>query len=128
MIPFLAAIPGVGPVIALGITAVQYLVKCAVCMIALAIGASWLAGDVHGHRKANAACRAADLAMQLNAEKRDASILADTIKFKESQLVTMEGESADLKKRLDAYEADRPNVSCPLGVDRAGRLRNILAR
>lgn len=119
-----AFIPAFLPaVISIGAT----ILRCKPCLIALAIIAAFIFGDVRRHRIETAKCAAADVAMQLKAKQRDADILAAKVQFQDQQLVALEGQSDDLKKRLAEYEG-APKVACPLGVDRAGRLRNILTR
>lgn len=123
----LAFIPGVGPLLALGSSLIGIVTRCIPCMVVIGLVVAWVAGDIHGHRKSDAACHAADIAIQLKAKERDAAILADTVKFKDQQMTVLQSQSDDLKARLDEYEKS-PKVACPLGVDRAGRLRNILSR
>ena len=103
------------------------LISCRPCLIVLAIVAAFLFGFVKGHYQAAQTCRAHDIAMQLAAAKRDATIAADTVKFQQDQLATANAEANILQGKLDDYE-NAPKLRCPLGADRARRLRAILGQ
>jgi hypothetical protein len=122
--PFLA----LGPLLSLGSKALDYLLHCTICMVASAIVIAWLAGDIHGHRKEATKCRAADIAMQLAAAKRDASIQADTAKLAQQQADELTKVNANLTRKVSDYEASlksRPGPGCPLTGDDVRRLRDI---
>jgi hypothetical protein len=128
MLGLLAFIPGIGPIISIGSSIIGTILRCKPCLIALAISAAFIAGDIHGRGKERAACRAADIAMQLKAAQRDVAIQNDTIQFKQQQIDDLSKETDDLKRQKDAYDkaaSDSKTVSCPIGDDRANRLRNI---
>ena len=117
-------IPGVGPLISGGLSLVGTVLRCTPCLVALAIGAAFLYGDIHGHRASDATCAANDVKMQLAAAERDKAAADDAKQFAEQQSASLAAENAALKQKVDDY-AKAPHAVCPLGDDRANRLRNI---
>jgi hypothetical protein len=116
------------PIVSIISSLVGALLRCTPCLIALAVGVAWLAGDIHGHRKADAACRAADIAMQLKAAQRDATIAADTARLAQSQADDLSKLNEDLNRKVSDYESslkNRPGPGCPLSADDLRRLRNV---
>ena len=126
MLNLVTLIPGVGPIAGVVFKVVAYIARCTPCMLAIAGVVLWIAGDIHGHRKADAKCKAADIAMQLAAAKRDVAAAADAQKFAERKSVELDAQISDLNKKVSDYEK-LPHVACPLG-DRAGGLRSIAPR
>jgi hypothetical protein len=120
-------VPGVGPILGGGLSALGALFRCTLCMIAISIGIAFLAGDLHGDRVANAQCKAADVAMQLAAAQRDVKAAKDAAEFADQQLKTLDAENVALTQKVTAYEK-APHVACPLGDDRANRLRGIIGQ
>lgn len=119
----LALIPGAGPIVALLYKLGGVILRCTPCLIALAICGAWIHGDIHGHRKADAKCAAADLAMQLKAAQRDVDAKADAAKFAQAQVDVLSQENAKLNQKVADY-AKFPHAACPLGA-RADKLRAI---
>lgn len=113
MLSLLSMVPGIAVAAKFGGAAVDFLVNCRVCMIAIAVIVVFLAGDIRGHHVATARCKADDLAQQLAAAKRDLSIkmgLAKLAQDRSAQLVT---ENSVLSKKVSDYEATLTN-SCLL--------------
>jgi hypothetical protein len=115
-------VPGLLPA---AVAAVGVILRCKLCLVVIAVCVAFLVGDVRGYRRADAKWRAADVAMQLKAKERDLAILEDQRKFALAQLSELASEDASLKKKLDDYEKS-PKTACPIGADRAKRLRDIL--
>lgn len=115
-------IPGFLPA---AISIIGIILRCKPCLIALAVVTAFIVGDVRGHRLSDAKCRAADIAMQLKAAQRDATIQADTLKQREQEIKDLAAESSGLKKQRDQYAELAKTGACPIGDDRARRLRDI---
>lgn len=118
-------IPGFLP---LAISVLGAILRCKPCLIALAIIAAFITGDIRGHRLSDAKCKAADIAMQLKAAQRDASIAADTAKLAKQQADELSKANDDLNRKVTDYEtviAKRGGPGCPLTGDDVRRLRNI---
>lgn len=101
------------------------ILRCKPCLVVIALFAVYVATDIHVTNRERGICQAADIAMQLKAVERDKAIAADTIKFQEQQLAALGTESAELKGKLAQYE-NAPKTACPIGADRANRLRDIV--
>jgi len=124
MIALLGLIPGAGLIAPV----IGYILRCTVCMIVMAIGIAWVVGDIHGHRNADAKCRAADIAMQLKAAQRDTAIAADTAALAQQQAADLAKVNDDLNRKVADYEtviAKRGGPGCHLTGDDVRRLRNI---
>jgi hypothetical protein len=110
MIGLLLATPGVATVWRLVAAAVEFIFRCKPCLVALAIGIAWVAGDVHGHRHENAAWSAKWSAAEAKSERdrqaRDAFVKAKIEKDAGDRLAEVSARSTELEKKVEAYERD----------------------
>jgi septal ring factor EnvC (AmiA/AmiB activator) len=128
LLGLVSLIPGAGPVVA-GIGYVLGMLwRCKPCLIAMALLAAFVWGDIRATRKERAACKAADLSMQLKAKERDLAIKEDTVKFAQQKVDELTQQTTDLKKKVSDYDkalTDSKAGACPISDDNARRLRGI---
>ena len=125
MFAILGLIPGFGAIASVAGAVISFILSCRPCLIALAILAAFIWGDIHGNASRAKKCRADDLAAQLAAVKRDNDAKAETIRFNENQVKDLQGESGRLRAERDEYAHLSKTGSCAIGDDRARRLRGI---
>lgn len=110
MLGLLAAIPGVGPIYTVAAGAIGFLLRCTPCLIALAIGAAWIAGDIHGHRKENAQWSAkwdaAEAKAELDRKKRDAFAKAKMEADANERIAGIAARADNLETKVQKYEKD----------------------
>lgn len=110
---------------------VRAVLGCTPCLVALAIAAAFFYGDYRGAHRERVACHAADIAMQLRAKERDASIAEDKARFAESQKKDLQAALAASDEKVSGYEKLLKSGKigrCALSPDAAERLRYLLHR
>lgn len=126
MLGLLFAMPGVASAFSAGTAVIGFIGRCTVCMIALAIGAAWIAGDIHGHRKSNAACRSEQLAAELATKTADVDIARRAAADAALRAASIQNEADAANKRADDYAEElqkRPVPACNLNQSDLDRLR-----
>jgi hypothetical protein len=83
-----------------------------------------LFGDIHGRDLELAKSKAADLQAQVDKEKREAAIAADTAKDATARAAELDQENTALTKKVADYEAHLTGNACVIGDD-VGRLLDI---
>lgn len=108
MLGLLLATPGVATASRAVAAVAGFTVKCAPCMIALAIGTAWVAGDIHGHHKEGATWSARWAAAEAKAERdrmaRDAFAKARMEKDANDRLAGISASAAELETKVRDYE------------------------
>jgi hypothetical protein len=118
-------IPGISTI---AVSIAGGILRCKPCLVAIAIVAALIFGDVHGHLKSDEKCRAADNAMQLKAAQRDAAIAASTAALAQQQADDLSKANEKLTEQVNSYEktiASRAGPGCPLAPADLRGLRNI---
>ena len=77
------------------------LIKCRPCLVAIAIVTAAIAGNIHGHTKEAAKCRAAELDAQLRNQRVDLDN-ARRSAADEARRATIIQETSDVQRRKDA--------------------------
>jgi uncharacterized membrane protein YeaQ/YmgE (transglycosylase-associated protein family) len=125
----LSFIPGVGPVAGVLGSVISTVGSCTVCMVALGIGGAWVAGDIHGHHKAEAVCQAADVSAQLAATRRDAAIAAMSAASEKKRADDLAAANSGLDKQVADFELERKKLpavnGCLLRQSDLQRLQGI---
>lgn len=110
MLGLLAMIPGAGAAYSVVSGVVGAILRCNLCMIAIAIGVSWIAGDIHGHRKENAAWSAkwseADAKAERDRKARDVFTKAKMEADANDRLAGLTARSTELQTKVQKYEHD----------------------
>lgn len=126
MLGLLAAAPGVASVFNVGSAVFGAILRCTVCMIAIAIAAAFIAGDIRGKHKAEGVCQADKLRAELatkNADIENARRAAADATLRASA-IQVDVDAAN--KRADDYAEElkkRPVPSCGLTDADLRRLR-----
>lgn len=117
MLGLLLAAPGVGSIISAGSAVFGAILRCTVCMIAIAIVAAFIAGDIRGKHRAEAACEAENLAAQLAAKNADLANARKAAADAAFRAATIQKDADDEKQRMETYVAElqsRPAPACNL--------------
>jgi hypothetical protein len=110
MLGLFLGLPGASVVWRVGAAVVEFLLSCKPCLIALAIGAAWVAGDVHGSRHESAVWsakwKAAEAKAEHDRQTRDAFVKAAMEKNANDRVAGISARAAELEKKVEAYEQD----------------------
>ena len=110
MLGLLALIPGAGVAYSAAASVIGAVLRCTVCMIAIAIGVAWVAGDIHGHRKENAAWSAkwseAEAKSERDRKARDVFTKAKMEADANDRLAGLTARSSELETKVKKYEHD----------------------
>lgn len=110
MLAILTAVPGVATFYSLAARVIGALLRCNLCMIAIAVGVAWIAGDIHGHRKEEAAWSAKWSAAEAKAERdrlaRDVFAKAKTEADANDRLAGISARAEQLETKVQKYERD----------------------
>lgn len=101
MLSLLSFIPGIGPVAQVVSSVATFIIKCKPCLIAIALLAAYITGDVRGRHIEGQKCKANDIAQQLAATKRDAGIAQSEAEAQRQRAAQLETENAGLQKQVD---------------------------
>lgn len=118
MLGLLSFIPGIGPIAQVVSSVATFIIKCKPCLIAIAILAAYITGDVRGRHIEGQKCKAADIAQQLAATKRDANIAKDEADAQRARAAQLEDEKTGLQKQVDDL-AKLPKVAAACRLPKA---------
>ena len=110
MLGLLLAAPGVASVWNAVGAVIGFIGRCTVCMIAIAIGVAWIAGDIHGRHKDSAEWSAkwdaAEAQAELDRQKRDAFAKAKIEADANDRLAGVSARAETLEAKVEKYEKD----------------------
>lgn len=83
--------------------AINWLLRCRPCLVALALVAAWTAGDLTGRHKANQRCAAAQLRAELAVKNDDLAKARESEADARARVSALEAERAAQKKETESY-------------------------